>query len=96
MATNALPISDFFSLSLAGGPALRSLRATSASALYRTSAKTVTHWPEWKRQLQEAGTKYLPSDVWNMVYSRMTLEIQRQLLSTNLQNKRQILKNEYK
>jgi len=70
MATNALPLADFFNLNSAGGPALRSLSATSAAALYRTSAKTLTHWPEWKRQLMEAGTEFLPFASWgNGIFS---------------------------
>ena len=64
MCTNALPHQDFLHLSKLGGPTFRSLAAASAATLFRTAAKTVTHWPEWKKQLQEAAIEFLPFESW--------------------------------
>jgi len=64
MATNSLRHADFFQLHKAGGPKLRSLTAASAAALFRTAAKTVPSWPQWKLQLTQTAQECLPLGDW--------------------------------
>jgi len=59
-ATNAFTHSDFFHLSTAGGPYLRSMCATARATLFRSAIKTVPHWPEWKMQIVTAAMESLP------------------------------------
>jgi hypothetical protein len=64
IATNAIPLKDFYNLGRCGGPKFRSLCATAAAAMFRTAAQTITHWPEFKRQIIEAATAFLPIELW--------------------------------
>ena len=52
--------SDFFHLVAVGVRTPRSMNAACAAALFRTSARTVTSRPEWKRQIQIAASASLP------------------------------------
>ena len=56
---NTLCHADFFHLQDFGGPKFRSIVAASASALLRTSLKTVTTWREWIGQLDRAAQEWL-------------------------------------
>ena len=57
---NSMRHADFFHLHEFGGPKLRSLTASCASALFRTATKTVPHWPAWIKQLDTAAREFLP------------------------------------
>ena len=60
MPTNALAHADMFQLQAIGGPHLRSLSASCASALFRTAFRTVTTWPTWLEQLKVAAERWQP------------------------------------
>jgi len=57
---NALCHADLFHLEQLGGPKIRSVVATCASALFRTACNTISSWPDWIQQLQVAATEHLP------------------------------------
>jgi len=58
-APNALRESDYYQLHKYGGPKFRSISASCASALFRTSLVTVTSWPRWIQQLEECAKQCL-------------------------------------
>ena len=51
-----------FQLHKLGGPKFRSISASSAAALFRTSLITVTSWPKWISQLEICAKECLPLD----------------------------------
>ena len=57
---NTLCHADFYHLHEAGGPIFRSIVVSSVAALFRTALRTVTSWPIWIVQLEEAAAKWLP------------------------------------
>ena len=59
-APNALRESDYYALHKIGGPKFRSISASCAAALFRTSLVTVTSWPLWIQQLEECAKQCLP------------------------------------
>ena len=59
-APNAFRESDYFALHKIGGPKFRSISASCAAALFRTSLVTVTSWPLWIQQLEECAKQCLP------------------------------------
>ncbi len=61
---NSMRHADFFHLHEFGGPKLRSLTASCASALYRTAAKTIHKWPAWIKQLDTAAMEFLPTKLY--------------------------------
>jgi len=63
MATNSLTHSAFFNLSTTGGPSLKSLRVQARAAMIRAAAATLTHWPEWIRQLKISSERHLSLDL---------------------------------
>ena len=54
-APNALRESDYYQLHKIAGPKFRSISASCAAALFRTSLVTVTCWPRWIQQLEECA-----------------------------------------
>ena len=59
MATNALTLGDFLSLSVAGGPEFKSLSVSMYATLYSAARKTIVSWPEWCRQVKLAASEFL-------------------------------------
>ena len=51
---------DFYHLHKAGGPKFRSIVVASVAALFRTAVRTVTSWPLWIEQLEDAALRWLP------------------------------------
>ena len=43
-----------------GGPQIKSVVATCASALFRTAYHTISSWPYWIQQLEVAATAHVP------------------------------------
>jgi len=60
MPQNSLRHADFFHLEQYGAPKMRSFVVASISALVRSSLKTITNWPQWISQLEEAADQFLP------------------------------------
>ena len=56
---NTFRHADLFNIHKVGGPRFRSFCISSASALFRTAARTVTSWPHWVAQMQQAGEEHL-------------------------------------
>ena len=56
--------SDFYHLHKSGGPKFRSISASSAAALFRTSLTTVTSWPIWISQLETCAKEFLSLHQW--------------------------------
>ena len=54
--------SDLFAVHKLGGPKLRSLEVSCTAALTRTALKTITHWPDWIKQLTFAHNEFLALD----------------------------------
>ena len=54
--------SDFFQLHEFGGPKFRSVSASRAAAIFRTSLTTVTSWPKWISQLEICAKECLLVD----------------------------------
>ena len=54
--------SDLFELHKLGGPKLRSIEVSCAAASTRTALKTITHWPDWTKQLTFAHNEFLALD----------------------------------
>jgi hypothetical protein len=59
-ATNAFRHADYFGLSVAGGPVLKSACAMTRATMFRTAVETLPQWQDWKVQLDEAAILSLP------------------------------------
>ncbi len=60
--SNCMRHSDLFAIHKLGGPKLRSLEVSCTAALTRTALKTITHWPDWIKQLTFAHNEFLALD----------------------------------
>ena len=62
-APNALRESDYVQLHKYGGPKFRSVSASCAAALFRSSLVTITSWPKWISQLEACAKECLHCDL---------------------------------